>query len=134
MSFPHDPEIKMRARELRKNMTPWERTLWYEFLKEYRPRFQRQKMIGHYVMDFYCAAARLAVELDGGQHFTDRGPEKDAQRTEEIGRYGVKVIRFSNRDVTDHFSTVCETIHRVVKSRLPMPPSEEGGGPKGRKE
>ena len=67
------------AKTLRKNMTPWERKLWYEFLRSYPVRFQRQKAIGNYIVDFYCAKAGLVIELDGGGHYTAEQMEKDAQ-------------------------------------------------------
>ena len=54
-----------------KNMTPWERKLWYELLGNYSVRFQRQKVIGNYIADAYCAKARLVIELDGGGHYTE---------------------------------------------------------------
>lgn len=73
-----------RAKELRKNMTPWERKLWYLFLKTYPIRFQRQKAIGNYIADFYCAEARLVVELDGGGHYTDEQSTKDDIRTANL--------------------------------------------------
>ena len=72
------------AKTLRKNMTPWERKLWYEFLRYYPVRFQRQKAIGNYIADFYCAKARLVVELDGGGHYTAEQTEKDIVRTKEL--------------------------------------------------
>mgnify|MGYP005755516495 CR=1 FL=1 len=66
---PYRKENIPRAKELRKNMTPWERKLWYEFLRNYPLRFQRQKAVGDYIADFYCAKAGLVVELDGGGHY-----------------------------------------------------------------
>ena len=72
------------AKTLRKNMTPWERKLWYEFLRSYPIRFQRQKTIGNYIVDFYCHRARLIVELDGSQHYEGKGLLKDKIRTERI--------------------------------------------------
>ena len=69
------------AKVLRKNMTPWERKLWYDFLRNYPGRFQRQKAIGNYIADFYCAKARLIIELDGGGHYTTEQRIKDEQRT-----------------------------------------------------
>ena len=72
------------AKTLRKNMTPWERKLWYDFLRNYPVRFQRQKAIGNYIADFYCAKAKLIVELDGGGHYTEQQTEKDKRRTEEL--------------------------------------------------
>lgn len=100
-------------------MTPWERKLWYEFLKYYPIRFQRQKAIGDYIVDFYCAAANLAIELDGGGHFTEHQLESDRLRTVELQKYHVRILRFQNNDVKSHFSEVCEkidtTIHEIMK-------------------
>ena len=129
MSFPHAEGLTERAKALRKEQTPWERKLWYEFLRGHPIRFQRQKPIGNAVVDFYCPAAKLVVELDGSQHYEPENQAKDAARTAALEHYGLTVLRFSNQDVTDHFTAVCETIHRAV-----MPPSEEGGGPQGRRE
>ena len=72
------------AKELRKNMTPWERRLWYDFLRSYPIRFQRQKAIGPYIADFYCAKAQLVIELDGGGHYTDTQQAVDARRTANL--------------------------------------------------
>ena len=72
------------ARELRKTMTPWERKLWYEFLSDYPVRFQRQKAIGNFIVDFYCAKARLAIELDGGGHYEPEQAQADVCRTAEL--------------------------------------------------
>ena len=73
-------------------MTPWERKLWYEFLREYPIRFQRQKAIGNYIVDFYCAKAQLVIELDGGGHYTIEQAEKDALRTKELESLNCKVL------------------------------------------
>ena len=70
MRFKHVPRLTPRARELRKNMTPEERHLWYDFLRTYPVRFLRQKVVGEYILDFYCASVKLAVEVDGTQHYT----------------------------------------------------------------
>lgn len=102
------------AKELRKNMTPWERKLWYEFLRNYPIRFQRQKAIGNYIADFYSAKARLVIELDGGGHYTVKGSEKDAERTDDLNALGLEVLRISNTDIDKNFSGVCEHIDRVV--------------------
>ena len=72
------------AKTLRKNMTPWERKLWYDFLRYYPVRFQRQKAIGNYIADFYCAKARLVIELDGGGHYTAELAKKDEMRTKDL--------------------------------------------------
>ena len=107
------------AKQLRKNMTPWERKLWYEFLREYPLRFQRQKAIGSYIVDFYCAKAGLIIELDGGGHFEKEQEEKDAVRTQELERLNLRVVRISNSDIDTNFRGVCEYIDRAVKG-LPL--------------
>ena len=97
MDWKHNKNLVPIARTLRKNMTKEERRLWYEFLREYELRFQRQKIIGHYVVDFYCASAKLVVELDGSQHFEPEEMERDAQRTAFLERYGITVVRIPNK-------------------------------------
>ena len=111
------------ARILRKNMTPWERKLWYEYLRNYPIRFQRQKAIGEYIADFYCAKAKLIIELDGSGHYEEKQILKDEKRTEELKRLDVKVIRISNIDVDKNIEGVCEYIDEVVKSSLPQTPT-----------
>ena len=104
------------AKELRKNMTPWERKLWYEFLRYYPVRFQRQKAIGDYIADFYCAKARLVVELDGGGHYTDEQTEKDELRTNALEAMNLTVLRICNLDIDRNFCGVCECIDLAVKN------------------
>ena len=106
-----------QARKLRKEMTPWERKLWYCFLSKYPIRFLRQKMIDKYIVDFYCAASKLAVELDGSGHYYDHAIQKDIQRTETINKFGIEVIRFCNLDIDEHFYEVCTVIDKKVKER-----------------
>ena len=121
------------AKALRKNMTPWETKLWYGFLRGYPIRFQRQKAIGNYITDFYCAKARLVVELDGGGHYTKEQSEKDKVRTKELESMDLKVLRICNLDIDRNFRGVCECIDSVVKKSLPQSfasqnpaPSSEG--------
>ena len=116
------------ARALRKEMTPWERKLWYCFLREYPVRFQRQKPIERYIVDFWCAKASLIVELDGSGHYEPDQQEKDQWRTEIIENYGYKVIRFCNRDIDKNFYDVCTVIDREVKQRT-LPQSPGGDSP-----
>ena len=106
------------ARKLRKEMTPWERKLWYCFLKDYPIRIQRQKCIDNYIADFYCFPARLVIELDGGGHYDPESGKKDAIRTKILEQYGLKVIRFCNRDIDKNFYGVCTVIDREVKTRM----------------
>ena len=104
------------AKDLRKNMTPWERKLWYDFLKGYHLRFQRQKVIGNYIADFYCAKAKLILELDGGGHYTPEQSQKDHLRTNELESMGLTVLRICNSDIDCNFNGVCEYIDLSVKN------------------
>ena len=106
------------ARTLRKNMTPWERKLWYEYLRQYPVRFQRQKAIGNYIADFYCAKARLVVELDGGGHYEPEQAEKDAARTADLNNMQLQVIRICNLDIDRNFCGVCEYIDLAVQQAM----------------
>ena len=101
-------------------MTPQERKLWYDFLRTYDIRFQRQKAIGNYIADFYCAKARLVVELDGSGHYTEMQIEKDTVRTAELEQMNLTVLRICNRDINRNFQGVCEYIDLIVKKSLPQ--------------
>ena len=107
-----------RAKELRKAMTPQETRLWYGFLKDYPVRFQRQKTISSFIADFYCFRARLIVEIDGVQHYTAQGKAYDLERSAILERYGLKVIRFTNQEVEEHFRRVCVSIAQTVEERM----------------
>ena len=113
MKLPVNKSLRLRARELRKNSTLSEVLLW-NVLKQKRANgldFDRQKVIGNYIVDFYCRQASLVIELDGSQHFTDRGEAYDNIRTEVLEKYGLSVLRISNLDITKNFSGVCECIN-----------------------
>ena len=118
MSLPYDHAMVSRAKELRKQATWQENRLWYDFLRNYPVRFQRQKPIGQYIVDFYCHAAKLVVEIDGMQHTSEQAAAYDQQRSSCFGEYELKVIRFSNQDIRQNFSGVCEAIHREVLDRI----------------
>lgn len=111
-------------------MTPWERKLWYNFLRNYSVRFQRQKAIGEYIVDFYCAKAKLVVELDGGGHYDKSQKIADKKRTFELEKMNLKVVRFCNLDIDNNFYAVCEYIDRIVQQSLndknDSAPSDEG--------
>ena len=111
-------EMISRARQLRRDMTKEERHLWYDFLRAYVPRFTRQKIVEPYILDFYCSAAGLAVELDGGQHYEEEDKAYDARRTAYLQKQGIQVIRFSNFDVMRNFEGVCFEIDTTVKELL----------------
>ena len=116
----YNKENIVLAKDLRKNMTPWERKLWYDYLRYYPVRFQRQKAIGNYITDFYCAKAKLVIELDGGGHYTSEQAEKDKLRTTELEAMDLKVVRFCNQDIDRNFRGVCEHIDLEVQKSLPQ--------------
>ena len=120
MSLEYNKKMIPLAKNLRKNMTLEEKKLWYDFLKNYPIRFQRQKTIDNYIVDFYCHKAKLVVELDGIQHLVEEQEKKDKKRTAILQLYNLKVIRFSNTDVNYEFDSVCEEIDLTVKYRLQM--------------
>ena len=96
-------------------MTKEERHLWYDFLRDYPIRFVRQKILGKYVVDFYCASAMLVIELDGSQHYEPQEQASDQARTEFLKKYGLRVIRIPNNAVSQNFRGVCEYIDTLVK-------------------
>ncbi|MBQ2842065.1 MAG: endonuclease domain-containing protein [Clostridia bacterium] len=99
-------------------MTPWERKLWYEFLRDYPVKFQRQKPIGNYIVDFYCFKATLVIELDGSQHYNKNDMIKDKFRTEKLEDFNLTVIRIPNNEIDENFYGVCEYIDNFVRNNL----------------
>ncbi len=106
----YNPKLTGNAKALRKNMTKEERHLWYDFLKTLPVTVNRQKVIGKYIVDFYCASAKLVIELDGSQHFEEHGVTTDTERDTYSQSLGLTVLRYSNREVNQRFSGVCEDI------------------------
>ena len=118
MSLKYNKKLIPRAKELRKDMTRQEKHLWYDFLCKYPVRFQRQKTIDNYIADFFCHRARLVLELDGSQHYTESGIVHDRVRTNVLKTFKLEVLRFSNRDIDENFYSVCTAIDQKVKQRL----------------
>ena len=118
MSLPYESKLISRAKELRKNATPQENHLWYDFLKSYPVRFQRQKAISCFIVDFYCHAAKLVIEIDGSQHYTEKGSAHDNARTNALSDYGLLVLRYSNYEINTRFDGVCEQIDLTVRERM----------------
>ena len=118
MDYKHNKALVANARTLRKNMTKEERHLWYDFLRSYPVKFLRQKVLGKYIVDFYCAEAKLVVELDGSQHYEEKEMEKDAERTAYLEQYGILVLRIPNNEVNQNFAGVCTYIDLAVKQSL----------------
>lgn len=93
-------------------------------LKDYPVRFQRQKVIDNYIVDFYCHKAGLVIELDGGGHFTPEQKLYDVQRTEQLSIYHLKILRFTNLDIEESFQEVCSLIEKeVLEQELPQSPT-----------
>lgn len=113
----HNQKLTPFAQHLRKNMTKEEKELWYKYLRNYPLQFRRQVTVGNYIFDFYCAAAHLAIELDGSQHFSEDGKIHDAARSAYLESIGIKVLRYPNNIVMKNFSGVCVDIDRVAKMR-----------------
>lgn len=98
------------SQDLRKEMTPQERHLWYDFLKELPIIVNRQKVIGNYIVDFYCASKNTVIEIDGSQHFEKIGKAEDEVRDKYLNRLGLKVLRYSNYEINTAFDSACEDI------------------------
>ena len=102
--------LTSNAKKLRREMTKEERHLWYDFLKSLPETFHRQKVIGKYIVDFYCASAKIVIELDGSQHYDDEGLLSDKERDRYLDSLGITVLRYSNLEVNQNFTGVCEDI------------------------
>lgn len=118
MQRKHAKKLTPTAKMLRKNATKEENLLWQYFLKNYPVRFRRQKVLGKYIVDFYCAQAQIVVELDGSQHYSEAGNKADAERTAFLQQYGLTVVRIPNNEVTENLSGVCDYIDRLVRERV----------------
>jgi very-short-patch-repair endonuclease len=124
MNQTHNPELTKFAQRLRRDMTQEERHLWYDFLKPLSLPVKRQKVIGPYIVDFYCASAKLVIELDGSQHYEDAHQARDRTRDDYLQGLGLAVLRFSNLDVNQNFEGVCQEILKYIDvpaGRKPSP-------------
>lgn len=113
--LPKNLTLLENARKLRREMTKQERHLWYDFLRTYGCKIYKQRIIGNYVVDFYCPSAKLVIELDGSQHYTDEGKEYDALRTQFLNENGITVLRFLNSEIDNNFYNVCDYIDQKIK-------------------
>ncbi len=103
---------------MRKEMTPLESKLWNLFLRRLPIRFKRQKLIGDYVVDFYCDKAKLVIEIDGGQHFEDVNHQKDNARDKYLTGLGLKILRFDNHQMNCEFDAVCQKIYSEIEGLI----------------
>ena len=98
-------------------MTKEEKHLWYDFLKQLPVTVNRQKIIGNYIVDFYIDSAKIIIELDGSQHYSEEGEAKDIIRDSYFKRIGIKVLRYTNRQINERFKDVCDDILLQLESR-----------------
>ena len=118
MTIPKDNSQLENTRRLRSEITPHERKLWYLFLRKYLVKIYKQRIIGRFIVDFYCASAKLVMELDGSQHYEPQGTSYDSERSAFLTALGLEVLRFSNRDVDMDFRGVCTQIDITIQKRL----------------
>ena len=110
----YNKENKNISKALRKNMNEEERILWFDLLKNYPVKFYRQRPIGNYITDFYCSKAKIVIELDGSQHYTEENISKDEERSRYLSSLGIKVLRFDNSDIHKHF----DWVHAVIDNEI----------------
>jgi len=114
---PYRLNLKRPSRFLRRDQTPAERKLWYEFLRNRPEKFTRQKPLGSYIADFYCSRIRLVIEIDGDTHFTASGETYDQSRAAALEALRLRVIRFTNEDVMQRFEGVCQRIEQALTEK-----------------
>ena len=134
MRYPRNEKNLPIACSLRKNMTPQERHLWYDFLRYCKPRFRRQELLGNYIADFFCHKAKLIIEVDGSQHFTPEQVQKDNERTQYFHSLGLRVLRVDNGEINRNFDGVCQGIllameQCAVNPSVVIDDSSPGGEP-----
>ena len=110
MKYNYNEKLVPNAQALRKNMTPEEKHLWYDFLKRLPVTVNRQKNIGDYIVDFYISSADIVIEIDGRQHILPEHREADKKRDNDMRMLGNVVLRYTNEDIHERFNAVCEDI------------------------
>ena len=118
MNSTNNEKLTAHAQSLRRSMTREERHLWYDYLRQLPVTVNRQKVIGHYIVDFYIASASLVIELDGSRHYEETGLAADAERDSYLWSLGLTVLRYANSDVNRNFRGVCEDIARQLALTL----------------
>ena len=114
-SYLYNPKLKLRARQMRNEMTAAEKKLWYDYLRGDEHRWLRQKPIGDYILDFYCPKFKLAIEVDGAAHLESKDVVYNKKRTEELKKLGIKILRFWNNDILDGLAEVANIIEKQIK-------------------
>lgn len=111
-------QLKLYARDLCNHATPEEQTLWYQYLRNFPIHWNRQVVIGDYIVDFYCRKLKIAIELDGSQHYEESKMEYDAKRTDYLNSLGITVLRFTNTDIKFRLQGVCDAIALKVQELM----------------
>lgn len=117
MGLPRENNLCERSAFLKRNMTLAEKKLWSSFLREYPLYFVQQKVIGPYIVDFFCNKVRISIELDGSQHYQPKNKERDEKRTAYLKMLEIKELRFPNTFIWSNLEGVCELIHTEVQKR-----------------
>ena len=112
--IPYNKKLVSNARTLRKNMTPEEKHLWYDFLRRLPLNVRRQHNIENYIVDFYIAEKKIVIELDGRQHLSPEHKQADEQRDRDLASWNITVLRYSNDSVRNHFTAVTAEILRHI--------------------
>ena len=120
MNTKYNRKLTPLAKTLRKNMTKQEKELWYKYLRKYPIKFYRQRVIDDYIADFYCAKAKIVIELDGSQHYDNKGYLKDKIRTERLENYDLTVIRIPNNEIDKNLKGVCDYIDAIINKTLTL--------------
>ena len=108
--IPYNKKLVSNARVLRKNMTREEKHLWYDFLKRLPYTVKRQHNIDNYIVDFYIAEKKIVIEVDGIQHSSLNNLEMDLKRDESLAKWGITVLRYSNKSINECFYDVAQDI------------------------
>ena len=108
--LPYNKNLVSNAKTLRKNMTPEEKHLWYDFLKKLPFTVRRQHNIENYIVDFYIAEKKIVIEIDGIQHCSPEHKAADAERDAVLSTWNISVLRYQNRDINSNFSAVVDDI------------------------
>ena len=123
--IPYNKKLVPNARTLRKNMTPEEKHLWYDFLKRLPYNVRRQHNIENYIVDFYIAEKKVVIEVDGAQHYTPEHKEADEQRDHALASWGIRVLRYSNESIRKNFyAVVADVLDRLGLSVSDLKPQK----------
>ena len=123
--LPYNPKLLERAKALRKNMTVAERKLWFQCLKLLEARVRPQRVIGNFIVDFYCPSRKLVIEIDGESHLGEAAETYDEERTSVLEGYGLQVVRFTNREVMYEFEGVCRRVCNLLLEQTPSAPQRQ---------